>query len=116
MVGNNLFVAAESANHNGLSRHLPLRFSRLAPRLKASNFDYVIFDLPPVIARAGPALESSGLRDRVTLHPGSFREDPVPKGYDLVSLVRVLHDHDDSVAAPLLRSIREDFEIAGRPA
>ena len=80
-----------------------------APRL-----EFGLFDLPPVIAQAGPALAAAGLRDRVTLHPGSFRTDAVPTGYDLVSLVRVMHDHDDSVAAPLLRSIRDSLPPGGR--
>jgi succinoglycan biosynthesis transport protein ExoP len=47
-VGGNLFVAAEGTGHETLSRNLPQRFSKLAPRLKTSEFDYVIFDLPAV--------------------------------------------------------------------
>ena len=47
-VGGNLFVAAEGTSHETLSRNLPRRFSKLAPRLKTSEFDYVIFDLPAV--------------------------------------------------------------------
>jgi Mrp family chromosome partitioning ATPase len=31
-----------------LSGVLPHRFSKLVPKLKASNFDYIIFDMPPV--------------------------------------------------------------------
>jgi demethylspheroidene O-methyltransferase len=80
-----------------------------APRLA-----FGLFDLPPVVARAAPALAAAGLASRVTLHPGSFRTDPVPRGYDLVTLVRVLHDHDDDVAAALLRSIRESLEPGAR--
>lgn len=47
-VGGNLFVAAEGTKYEALSRNLPQRFSKLAPRLKTSEFDYVIFDLPAV--------------------------------------------------------------------
>ncbi|MEQ7874365.1 methyltransferase [Sphingomonas sp. ASV193] len=57
-----------------------------------------LFDLPAVIAGAGDA--------RVATHPGDFFADPLPRGYDLVSLVRILHDHDDEPAAKLLRNIR----------
>ena len=44
----NLFVVAEGANHEQLSRRLPQRFAHLAPKLRASEFDYIIFDLPAV--------------------------------------------------------------------
>lgn len=43
-----LYVVAENSNMPQLSRNLPQRFMRLAPRLKASDFDYIIFDMPPV--------------------------------------------------------------------
>lgn len=45
---NKLFVVSEGSSTEKLSRHLPQRFSKLVPKLKASNFDYIIFDMPPV--------------------------------------------------------------------
>lgn len=33
---------------------------------------------------------------------GDFRTDPLPEGADIVSLVRVVHDHDDEAAMALL--------------
>lgn len=47
-VHENLYVVAESNNSEQLSRNLPKRFSRLIPQLKASDFDYIIFDMPKV--------------------------------------------------------------------
>lgn len=47
-VHQNLYVVAESNNSEQLSRNLPKRFSRLIPQLKASDFDYIIFDMPKV--------------------------------------------------------------------
>ena len=47
-VESNLYVVADNPNRDLLARRMPQRFSRLAPRLKASNFDYIIFDLPAV--------------------------------------------------------------------
>jgi succinoglycan biosynthesis transport protein ExoP len=44
----NLYVVSESSNSDRLSRNLPQRFARLIPKLKASDFDYIIFDMPPV--------------------------------------------------------------------
>jgi len=48
MVHNKLFVVGEEPNSDRLSRALPSRFSQLVPKLKASDFDYIIFDMPPV--------------------------------------------------------------------
>jgi len=50
MVNNNLYVASGGRNANGdkLPRILPKRFSQLMPKLKASDYDYIIFDMPPV--------------------------------------------------------------------
>lgn len=47
-VDDNLYVVTEGKHNDELSRHLPLRFSKLVPKLKASDFDYIIFDLPQV--------------------------------------------------------------------
>jgi polysaccharide biosynthesis transport protein len=48
MVQDNLYVVAESSTGDNLPRALPKRFKNIVPRLKASDFDYIIFDLPPV--------------------------------------------------------------------
>ena len=64
-----------------------------------------LLDLPPVAERARARFESAGLRPRVTCHGGSFRDEALPRGADAIALVRVVHDHDDSVIAPLLRAV-----------
>jgi Mrp family chromosome partitioning ATPase/uncharacterized protein involved in exopolysaccharide biosynthesis len=48
MVQDNLYVVAECSTGDNLPRALPKRFKNIVPRLKASDFDYIIFDLPPV--------------------------------------------------------------------
>lgn len=48
MVHDKLFVVGEEPNGDRLSRALPSRFNRLVPKLKASDFDYIIFDMPAV--------------------------------------------------------------------
>jgi len=77
-----------------------------APRLQLG-----LFDLPAVAERAR---EHSRLGARLAIHQGDFRVDPVPSGYDLVTLVRVLHDHDDGPAARLLAAIRAALTAGGR--
>lgn len=47
-VEQNLYVVAENSHSDRLSRNLPQRFTKLIPKLKASDFDYIIFDMPPV--------------------------------------------------------------------
>lgn len=44
----NLYVVGASENSDRLYRNLPQRFTKLVPKLKASDFDYIIFDMPPV--------------------------------------------------------------------
>jgi uncharacterized protein involved in exopolysaccharide biosynthesis len=46
-VQENLYVVTEGSNEN-LQRVLPRRFASLVPKLKASDYDYIIFDMPPV--------------------------------------------------------------------
>lgn len=47
-VETNLYVVNEGKNNEQLSRQLPQRFSKIVPKLKASDFDYIIFDMPTV--------------------------------------------------------------------
>ena len=61
--------------------------ARHAPHLRLQ-----MFDLPPVLERASERVSQAGLSERISLHPGSFIDDPLPTGADLITLVRVLHD------------------------
>src|ERR1700722_5997269 len=47
-VQEHLFVVKETASGDSLPRALPRRFSKLVPLMKASDYDYIIFDMPPV--------------------------------------------------------------------
>lgn len=48
MVQENLYVVAENSVIDQLPRALPKRFASLVPKLRASDYDYIIFDMPPV--------------------------------------------------------------------
>lgn len=76
-----------------------LEAARRAPAL-----DLHLFDLPAVAARATRALSEAGLAQRATAHGGNFFEDPLPGGMDVVTLIRVVHDHDDAHTLLLLRA------------
>ncbi|HEX3716435.1 MAG TPA: hypothetical protein VH595_00575 [Verrucomicrobiae bacterium] len=45
-VQDNLFVAKDSEVNANLPRVLPKRFSNLVPKMRASDYDYIIFDMP----------------------------------------------------------------------
>ena len=72
-----------------------------------------LFDLPPVAQRAMQRFASLGLNDRARAVGGSFLADPLPHGSDIVSLVRVVHDHDDDAAMTLLRAVHRVLPAKG---
>ncbi len=65
-----------------------------------------LFDLPAVAESAAARLASQGLGDRIECVGGDFLRDPLPEGADVISLVRILHDHDEAGVARLLASAR----------
>lgn len=72
-----------------------------------------VFDLPDVAERARARFARQGLADRCEGVAGDFRNDPLPRDADLISLVRILHDHDDPVVAALLRAVHEALPPGG---
>jgi polysaccharide biosynthesis transport protein len=73
-VDTNLFVVAEGSKSDRLSRNLPQRFTKLVPQLKSSDFDYVIFDMPPV-SQLSITTRLAGFMDMVLLVVESERND-----------------------------------------
>lgn len=73
-----------------------------------------LFDLPQVTALSQEQFAESAGAARITLHAGSFKTDPLPPGYDLMTLVRILHDHDDPVVSVLLAKIYAALPAGGR--
>jgi len=85
------------------------RLARAAPALRLG-----LFDLPAVTERARVRAERQGFADRLTLFPGSFIHNELPRGFQVITLVRVLHDHDDPVVADLLARCRRALDPGGR--
>ena len=69
-----------------------------------------LFDLPPVAERARQRFAGQPLNQCPHCHGGSFLDDPLPRGHDCVTLVRVLFDHEDAVVLRLLRNVRAAME------
>lgn len=74
----------------------------------------MLFDLPAVAARAAARFEATGLAHRASAFGGDFRVDPMPGEPDIVTLVRVLHDHDDESVRSVLRAVRATLPNGGR--
>ena len=72
-----------------------------------------LFDLPAVVAGAESRLTEAGAGGRVRIVPGSFRDDPLPRGADAISLVRVLYDHADDTVAGLLSGVLDALPPGG---
>lgn len=77
-----------------------------AAAARAPRLQLMLFDLPAVTERAKARLGAAGLGERLSLYPGSFFKDALPGGADLVSLIRILHDHDDDAALAILQAAR----------
>lgn len=114
------FVAGEILDAYPLHRHrllldvgggegaFVIRAAAHAPRLSL-----MMFDLPAVAARARACVADAGLSTRIAVHGGSFNDDELPSGADLVTLIRVAYDHDDARVLSLLRKIHRALAPGG---
>lgn len=84
--------------------------SRVARRWP--HLQLILFDLPAVAERAQARFRREGIRAQTI--GGDVRRDPLPRGADLVSLVRVLHDHDDQTAQDFARAAYDALTPGGR--
>lgn len=87
-------------------------FLRAAAR-RAPHLKLTLFDLPPVAALAEAAFQRAGLSNRATAIGGSFHDGALPQGADLITLVRVIHDHDDAPVRRLLTAARLALKPGG---
>lgn len=71
------------------------------------QLESTVFDLPSVADIASQRFAQAELSARASTSAGDFTVDPLPAGADLVSLIRILHDHDDDAALAILRSCRD---------
>ncbi len=71
-----------------------------SPQLKK-----MLFDLPGVAQLASQQLASNPATREIQTYGGNFFTDALPTGADLITLVRVIFDHDDERVLTLLASI-----------
>jgi demethylspheroidene O-methyltransferase len=58
-------------------------------------------------------MERQGLSHRITTIGGSFLSDTLPRGADLVTLIRIAHDHPDHDVLRLLKAIHQALSPGG---
>jgi demethylspheroidene O-methyltransferase len=119
MAGSQALVADEILDAYDFRRHRTLLdigggegvfLCRVAAR--APQLGLTLFDLPAVGARAQERFARAGLAARVV--GGSFVTDDLPDGADIASLVRVLHDHEDSLVMTILQRAYTALAPGGR--
>ena len=71
-----------------------------------------LFDLPAVAERAASRLARVGLDGRIACRGGDFHTG-LPEGADAISLVRIVHDHDDEPALGLLKAAHAALRPGG---
>lgn len=87
------------------------RFARaLAERWP--HLDVTVFDLPAVAERARRANQAAD--SGVSVAGGDFRIEDLPGGFDVITVVRILLDHDDATVLQLLRRVKSALSPGGR--
>jgi demethylspheroidene O-methyltransferase len=74
----------------------------IAAASRCPQLEMVLFDLPAVAQRASERFDALGLGARARAMGGDFLKDELPRGADVISLVRVIHDHGDASAAAII--------------
>ncbi|MCG6939955.1 MAG: acetylserotonin O-methyltransferase [Thiohalocapsa sp.] len=77
------------------------------------HLQLMLFDLPAVVARAEQNFIDAGMAERVRLVGGDIKADGLPTGADVISLVRVILDHNDDGAMAILRAVRQALPLGG---
>ena len=121
MADSQALVGGDILDHYSLRRHRSMLdvaggegvFASLAAQ-RWPHLRVALLDLPAVAQRARQRFDRLGLDGQVNAHGGDFLQLQAFDGVDLISLVRVLHDHDDALALQLLRATRRALRPGGR--
>ena len=86
----------------------------LAVKSKYPSIEATVFDLPNVINVARSNHQKiDDIVGLLNFCPGDFLKDDIPSNHDVISLVRVLYDHEDSTVELLLKRIYEALPKGG---
>jgi SAM-dependent methyltransferase len=73
-----------------------------------------VYNLPATEALVARTREKHGLGSRLGFKGGDFLREPLPRGYDALSFVRVLHDWPAETARALMKAAYEALPSGGR--
>lgn len=85
----------------------------IAAASKWPHLRVTVADLPAVVAAARTHVAERQLDDRIDTLAIDFHSTPLPVGHDALSVVRILHDHDDAEVAGLLRAAQASLPNNG---
>jgi demethylspheroidene O-methyltransferase len=80
----------------------------------APDVVFCLFDLPQVVAEVKNSVSFQECFNKVSFFGGSFVTDILPKGFDTITLIRVLYDHNDEVVLALLKKVYDALPNNGR--
>jgi len=80
---------------------------------RCSDLKLTLFDLPAVADQASRRMSRARLEDRITVASGDVLTDRLPTGADIISLVRVLLDHDDARVVTILQKTYDALPPGG---
>ena len=86
----------------------------LAASRRAANLQISLLDLPAVAERANAGFAKAGILGRAQAVGGDFFVGPLPADADLITLIRVIYDHQDTNAMQLLRAAFNALPMGGR--
>jgi demethylspheroidene O-methyltransferase len=78
-----------------------------------SGLRATVLDLPHVVDVAKGQI-AEDVSDRLSFLAGSFRDEALPRGFDAISLIRVLYDHQDDTVRDLLSKVHAALPPRGR--
>ncbi|PQM60371.1 MAG: SAM-dependent methyltransferase [Rhodobacteraceae bacterium] len=79
-----------------------------------AGIHFCLFDLPQVVEKVEPISFFQKNDNQFEVMAGSFVTDEIPSGFDTMTLVRVLYDHDDDVVISLLRKVYLSLPEGGK--
>ena len=84
-----------------------------APHAASLFLELVLFDVPSVAELAAAKFKEAGIADRATVAGGVAVLKDLPQDADVISLIRVLLDHDDETTLGILKSARAALPQGG---
>ena len=82
--------------------------------LQSPQLERMLFDLPGVVNLAAENFSANPEDQSIKVFGGDFFKDDLPTGADLITLIRVIFDHDDERVKILLKSIFRVLPSGGK--